>query len=109
MCLQAVNKGDQSLVHWHRNIVFFAEPDDGTGVGGALDDGRDEDSRRRSSSRRAGQLRINAIPYGMVYCNDEDLGRTPVEEAVPPGLYDCRVVSPKGIAVSKARAGCLPT
>ena len=64
----------------------------------------DDSARARESTRsrtRTGQLRINAIPYGVVYCNGDEYGPTPLEASVRPGRYDCRVVSPQGQEVRR--------
>ncbi|MBN1944249.1 MAG: serine/threonine protein kinase [Bradymonadales bacterium] len=52
-------------------------------------------SERRSGSTGS-QVRITAIPWGDVFCNNEALGRTPVNRFLPAGHYECVVRGPRG-------------
>jgi serine/threonine-protein kinase len=55
----------------------------------------------RERRREQGSLRINASPWGIVYCDGDSLGRTPIDRRVPLGTYDCLVVSPQGQEVRR--------
>ena len=62
---------------------------------------RDERPVVVEAAPRFGEMRVNAEPWGRVFCEGEGFGETPVARRVETGRYSCTIVGPLGQSVER--------